>query len=645
MCNKGTPPPAPPRNGEGSDLWPWRAGGSRQNLFCLWRAGAGRGIPPLRFGEGVRGRGAQPHRFADHSLLLIALVLAALVCGCRGRRVAATGAAPATASAPAAALRFEDVADALGVRFKHTNGASGLRYLAETMGAGCAFLDDDGDGRLDLFLVNSSRLPGFAGKGPYHPALYHQRSDGTFEDVTQRAGLGVECYGMGCAVGDYDNDGHPDLYLTAYGGCHLFHNSGNGTFTEVTRRARVPGPAWGTSAAWFDDDQDGFLDLFVCSYCRWSPATNQSCGDICGPKYYPGTASVLYHNNRDGTFSDVTRRAHVDTADGKALGVTVWDADGDGWLDFAVANDTVPNWLFHNNRDGSFTETGVEAGIAYAANGQARAGMGVDTADLDLTGREAMLIGNNASEGLGLYRPEAAVTPGGAHFIDGAADAGLLAPSMPFSTFGARFVDLDQDGFDDIVTANGHINEHQARLGGGKGLAQRMQVFHNEPAAGAAGAGRGPEARRFQEIGAAVGNGISTPRVARGLAVGDFDNDGDPDLLVCVNNGRAALLRNEGRNRNHWLAIRLRGTRSNREGLGTRVLLRAGGRAQSAWVRSGSSYCSDSEHVARFGLGQAAQADRVELHWPSGRVQSLHDVKADQLLQVTEGKWNPSRSR
>jgi hypothetical protein len=561
-------------------------------------------------------------------------------------------------------VRFIDVADSLGVTFRHTNGSSGRLYLAETMGSGCAFLDYDGDGRLDLFLVNSSRLPGFTRRGPFYPALYQQRADGRFEEVTREAGLAIDCYGMGVAVGDYDNDGDPDLYLTAYGGCHLFRNNrkrgpgltsdGGPAFSDVTRVAGVSGPAMGTSAAWFDYDRDGFLDLFVCNYCRWSPASNRSCGDssgpfICGPQYYGGAASVLYHNNRDGTFTDITRRAGVGMANGKALGIVVWDLEGDGWPDFAVANDTVPNWLYRNNRDGTFTELSVEAGIAYDQNGRARAGMGIDTADYDHNGGEALLIGNNSTEGLGLYRPEplpsdsrrggdvAAAPPVGGsarpgwdgHFTDVAEEAGLFQPSLLYSTFGALFTDVDLDGFADVVTANGHVNEQVARLGGSIRFEECMQLFHNVP-------GDRPGARRFHEEGESAGEGITTPRVGRGLAMGDFDGDGDADLLVTANNGRAALLRNEGGNRNHWLALRLRGTKSNREGLGTRVVLRAGGETQTGWVRSGSSYCSDSEHVARFGLGRAAQADSIELHWPSGTVQTLRDVRADQVLEVTE---------
>jgi hypothetical protein len=541
----------------------------------------------------------------------------------------------ARAEALAGSIQFVDVAASLGVRFKHSNGAAGRFYLAETMGSGCAFLDYDNDGRLDLYLVNSSPLPGFTGEGPFHPALYRQRPDARFEDVTRRAGLAVETYGTGVAVGDYDNDGDPDLYLTALGSNRLHRNNGDGTFSDVTARARVGDSRWGSSAAWFDYDRDGNLDLFVGNYCDWSPDRNRRCGDdsgpyICGPKYYPGTSSRLYRNNGDGTFVDVTRVAGVDAPDGKALGVVVWDHDGDGWLDFAVANDTTPNWLFRNNRDGTFTEVGVETGIAYSNTGLARAGMGIDTVDDENSGREAILIGNNTMEGLAFYRPSPAdPVPGAVHFLDQADEARLLESSLPFSTFGALGVDVDLDGFPDLVTANGHVNEHVARLGGMVRFDQRMQLFHNE-------AGDAPGTRRFRDIAEQAGPGVAARRVGRGLAVGDVDSDGDPDLLVTANNGRAALLRNEGTPRHHWLALRPRGVRSNREGLGTRVRVRTAGRWQTGWVRSGSSYCSDSEHLARFGLGDAAQADIVELRWPSGAVQELRNVRADQVLTVTE---------
>jgi enediyne biosynthesis protein E4 len=569
-----------------------------------------------------------------HPILLLAVLLPASA-GCRDQRAGATTVKPEANRRAAAPIRFVDVAEKQGVRFRHTSGRSGRYYLAETMGSGCAFLDFDGDGRLDLFLVNSSRLPGFQGEGPFRSALYRQLPNGHFADVTRQAGLEFDAYGIGVATGDYDNDGDPDLYLTAYGDCRLFRNNGSGTFSNVTQTAKVPGPPFGTSAAWFDYDRDGHLDLFVCNYCRWTPALNRSCGDssgpyICAPSFYDGTASVLYRNNRDGTFTDVTRRARVDRKDGKALGVVVWDYDGDGWLDFAVANDTTPNWLFRNNRDGTFKEMGIEAGIAYANNGQARAGMGIDSADYDHSGQEALLVGNNSAEGLGLFHsaaPTAGSAPG--PLLDVAEEAGLFDPSIPYTTFGALFVDVDLDGYTDILTANGHVSERIARLVKWMGFEQRMQLFLNEP-------GDTPEDRRFREVGEAAGDGLAKPRVSRGLATGDVDNDGDPDLLVCVNNGRAALLRNERETPHHWLAIRPRGTKSNRDGLGTRVVVEAAGQKQTGWVRSGSSYCSDSEHVARFGLGAATTADTVELHWPSGIQQTLRNVKADQVLAVTE---------
>jgi hypothetical protein len=486
------------------------------------------------------------------------------------------------------------------------------------MGSGCAFLDYDGDGRLDLFLVNSTRLPGFTGKGPFYSALYRNRGDGTFQDVTRPAGLAVDCYGMGVAVGDYDNDGHPDLYLTALGPNHLFHNNGNGTFTDVTARAGVADPRFSSSATFFDYNRDGYLDLFVCNYCDWTPATNRVCHDsagrnhMCNPSFFHGSRSTLYRNRGDGTFADVTEQAGVANATGKALGVTVLDVDGDGFLDLIVANDLEPSALYHNQGGAAakpwsctFTERGVEAGIAYGGQGRARAGMGIDTADLTGSGREDILIGNFSGERAALFRDG-----GGGQFIDVAADAGLGEASYPFTTFGAVFVDYDRDGQKDICLVNGHPDENIALAGNGPSFAQRMALLHNEGG-------------RFQDVTADAGPGMQGKIVGRGLAVGDFDGDGAPDLLVTENNGPARLLHNEGTgyprggSGSHWLAIRLRGVKSNRDGLGTRVMLQAAGRKQTGWVRSGSSYCSDSEHVARFGLGPATQADIVELRWPS----------------------------
>jgi hypothetical protein len=552
-----------------------------------------------------------------------ASMLALLVLGAPGCRRAAGG-----TDAPGG-VRFVDVAPTAGIRFTHMNGRSGRYFIAETMGSGCAFLDYDGDGRLDLFLVNSSRLPGFGGKSPFYPALYRNEGNGQFRDVTQQAGLALDCYGMGVAVGDYDNDGDPDLLLTSYGGSHLFRND-HGHFHEVTDAAGVKKPAWGAGAAWFDYDRDGYLDLFICSYVDWTTSHTDNCGEgsdryICGPTHYGGAASVLYHNDRNGRFTDVTKRAGIANPNGKALGVAVWDVDQDGWPDLAVSNDSEPNWLFHNNRNGTFSESGVEAGIAYANQGKARAGMGADTADYDHSGREALLIGNNTVEGLAFFRPLDAA----GHFTDAADEVGLFEASLPFSTFGARFVDVDLDGFPDILTANGHVNEHIARTSGSFTFAERMQLFHNE----ADETGK----RRFRDVTAAAGPGLNSPRVARGLAVGDFDGDGDPDFLVTANNGAAALVQNQGPPKAHWLAFRLIGDKSNREGIGARIRVTAGGQTQSGWVRSGGSYCSEDEHVARFGLAGSSQADRVEVHWPSGLTDRLENVPANRMITLREG--------
>jgi hypothetical protein len=560
------------------------------------------------------------------------LVVVSLLAGCRRPLGPGAGGGPARSTGASSTARFTDVTEAAGIRFTHTVGRSGRLYLPETLGSGCAFLDFNNDGKLDLFLVNSTGLPGFTGKGPFYPALY--RNDGgtatkpwscRFTDVTRAAGLAIDCYGLGVAVADYDGDGFADLLLTAVGSSHLFRNDGNGTFTEVTQRARVGRPGFWTSAAWFDYDRDGKLDLFVGNYCRWSPELNKVCPDalgrkhMCGPSYYQGLPSALYHNNGDGTFTEVTKKAGVYDTAGKTLGVVVWDADGDGWPDLLVAKDMEPNLLFRNNRDGTFTERGVEAGIAYSPEGRTRAGMGIDTGDTANDGHESILVGNNTAQGLAQFLEDDK-----GHFTDVAQQTGLYEPSLAFLTFGLAFVDYDGDGFKDIIAANGHIDEQIHLTAAGISYPEKLAAFHNE------GGGQ------FREAGAALGPVFQEQRVWRGLAVGDFDNDGDPDLLVSTCGGRPALLRNEGGNQHGWLQVALRGAGGNRQGLGSKITVTAGGVKQTGWVRSGSSYCSSSEALACFGLGGAKQADTVELRWPSGIRQTLRDVKADQVLVVTE---------
>ena len=503
-------------------------------------------------------------------------------------------------------------------------------------------LDYDGDGRLDLFLVNSSRLPGFKGQGPFYPALYRNRGDGRFEDVTKSAGLAVDCYGMGCAVGDYDNDGHPDLYLTALGPNHLFHNQGNGTFTDVTAKAGVGDPHWSTSAAWLDYDRDGHLDLFVCNYCRWSPATNRICHDgmgrplMCLPHDYPGQSCTLYRNRGDGSFTDATRAAGVYNEIGKALGVVTWDANGDGWPDLFVADDGERNLLYLNRRDGTFAESAVEAGVAFNMSGRARAGMGTDTGDYENDGAEAIAVGNFSQEGFALFRPDAR-----GHYTDVAAEAGLFEATLSFLSFGVLFCDYDLDGRKDLIVANGHVQDSAEYVGEGITFRQRPLVFHNE------GGGH------FREVGAQSGPGLQLRILGRGVATGDIEGDGRPDFLIANNGGAPLLLRNEGAgggaaarrgagprarsgSGNHWLAVRAIGSKSNRDGIGAKVVVTAGNNRQQGWIRSGSSFCSASDLKALFGLGEAQQAEMVTVTWPSGAVQSLRDVRANEVLTVRE---------
>jgi len=535
--------------------------------------------------------------------------------------------AGASAAAPApAAVVFTDVTQRAGIRFRHVNGAFGKKFLPETMGAGAGFLDFDGDGWQDILLVNSKNWPGRPGPRAI-PALYRNNRDGTFTDVTRAAGLDIEIYGLGVAAADYDNDGRVDIYLTGLGGNRLFHNLGAGRFADVTAKAGVGNGGFSTSAAFFDYDKDGKLDLFVCNYVDWSIEKDLYCTldgktkSYCTPESYKGQSPALYRNRGDGSFEDVTKRAGLHDPASKALGVTLLDFDADGWLDLFVANDTQPNKLYRNNGGVGFSDVGVAAGVAFSEAGVARAGMGVDAADYDGSGRPSLIIGNFSNEMMALYHNE-----GSGLFLDEAPTSAIGKASLLSLTFGCFFFDYDLDGLLDVFAANGHVADDIEAVQPKVKYAQPPHLFRN------LGGGR------FAAVTAASGEAIQRPMVGRGAAHADFDNDGDLDVLVTANGGPPRLLRNDGGNRNRSLRIRTRGTRSNRDGIGTRVTLTTpAGRKAWGLVKTGSSYCSQSELTLTFGLGAEAKAARLELAWPSGRVDVLSDVAADRPLTIEEG--------
>jgi hypothetical protein len=521
---------------------------------------------------------------------------------------------------------FRDVTQAAGIRFVHNNGAFGKKYLPETMGAGVAFLDYDGDGWQDVYFVNGTDWPGH-NRRHSTPKLYHNNQDGTFTDVTGRAGLAVEFYGMGVAVGDYDNDGHDDLFVTALGQSHLFHNNGDGTFTDVTRPAGLWGPReFSTSAAWVDYDRDGFLDLVVANYVQWSPETDLFCTldgtqkSYCTPESYKGTAARLWHNRGNGTFEDITQKAGLLDPSSKGLGVAIFDYDQDGWPDILIANDTQPNKLYRNNGNGTFTEKGVLAGVAFSEDGVARAGMGVDAADYDRSGYPSVVITNFANQMLALYHNE-----GNGLFVDEAPRSEVGRASLLTLGFGCFFFDYDLDGWPDLFVANGHIENEIERIQPRVRYAEPPHLFHN--------LGQG----KFQEVTAQMGRAFAAPRVARGAAYADVDNDGALDLLITHNGGPATLFRNAGTT-GHALRVRLVGTRSNRDAIGAVVKLAAGGQTQWQMLHSGSSYLSQSELVLTFGLGPLAVADALEVHWPSGQVDRIGKTPADQMVTLQEGR-------
>jgi hypothetical protein len=530
---------------------------------------------------------------------------------------------------PSGAIEFTDVTEKAGIGFKHNSGAFGKKYLPETMGSGVCFLDYDNDGWQDILLVNSMNWPEHE-SGKSFPALYHNNRDGTFTDVTRRAGLAVEMYGMGCTVGDYDNDGFDDIYITTLGSNHLFRNLGNGKFADVTARAGVADAGFSSSAVWFDYDNDGKLDLFIAHYIDWSIATDQYCSldnknkSYCTPQTYKGQSSTLFHNNGDGTFENVTRRAGLYDPGSKSLGVALLDFDNDGWLDLFVSNDTEPNKLYRNNHNGTFSDVAVAAGIAYSDAGSVRAGMGADAADYDHSGKQSLLIGNFTNEGMALYHND-----GSGLFTNEAAPTSISRMTAQSLTFGAFFFDYDLDGQLDILAINGHVSDDISVVQPTVKYAQPPHLFRN------------PGKDKFEEVTNKVGSALRRPVVGRGGAYADFDNDGDLDLLITTNNGPARLLRNDNANQNDMLRVKTVGTRSNRDGIGAKVTLRtSNGVHLFAMVKTGSSYLSQSELPLTFGLGRPEEGRMISLEivWPSGQKDIVPNIKPDQSITVKEGK-------
>jgi len=522
---------------------------------------------------------------------------------------------------------FVDVTSRAGLQFQHNSGAYGGKLLPETMGSGCAFLDYDRDGWQDILLINGMDWPSHRRRRTTLK-LYRNNRNGTFTDVTRAAGLDVEMYGLGVAVGDYNNDGFPDLYITCVGQNRLFRNTGKGTFVEVTKASGLAGKlGFSTSAIWFDYDRDGFLDLFVCNYVKWSADHDVFCSldgknkSYCTPEAYRGETCWLFHNRGDGTFEDVTARSGIFDTSSKSLGVAMLDYDQDGWPDLLVANDTQPNKLYRNQRNGTFKDVAMDAGIAFSSDGKARAGMGVDVADFDNSGNPGVAITNFDNEMIGLYR-----IIGKGNFEDVAIQSGVGRASKNSLGFGCAFLDLDLSGSVDLIAVNGHIDDTVRNVRFGVGYAQPPQIFLNDGQA------------HFRESASTVGGDFNVPKVGRGLAYGDFDRDGDLDVLMTTNNGRAYLFRNDVTSGNRSIRFHLTGTKSNRDGIGAVVRVTAGGVKQTRMVKSGSSYLSQSEMPLTFGLGRRDQVDEVTVLWPSGKSESFKNLGSGKTYQIIEDK-------
>ena len=542
------------------------------------------------------------------------------------RRDLLAGMLPALAEAGEPSFRLADITATSGIDFLHNSGAFGDKRLPETMGPGCAFLDYDCDGWLDILLVNGMDWAGHR-RRTSTPQLYRNNRDGTFTDVTRAAGLAVELYGIGVAVADFNNDGFPDILITAVGQNRLFQNTGKGHFIDVTQKAGLGGrQAFSTSAMWFDYDRDGFLDLFICNYVKWSPEHDVSCSvdgknkSYCTPEAYRGSTCWLFRNRGNGTFEDVTAKSGIFDTTSKSLGVALLDYDRDGWPDLLVTNDTQPNKLYRNRRDGTFEDVAVRAGVAFSEDGKARAGMGIDVADFDNSGFPGIAITNFDNEMISLYRPNSS---GG--YTDVALKTGVGRASQNSLGFGCAFADMNLDGWLDLIAVNGHIDEAVRNVNHNHGYAQAPHLFLRD--------GKG----KFRDAAVEAGQAFAAPKVARGLALGDFDGDGDVDILITTNQGPAHLYRNDAPSGNRSLRMHLVGTKSNRDAVGAVVRLTTADGTQMRMVKTGSSYLSQSELTLTFGLGRRTQADRCLVEWPSGVTQEFRNLQAGQY-ECVEGQ-------
>ena len=539
--------------------------------------------------------------------------------------VSASGLVP---HADTALPQFVDITQQAGITFRHTNGASADKHLVETMGSGGLFFDYDGDGWIDIFIVDGGSLADASVARRAQHRLYHNRGGGTFEDVTERSGIRHREYGMGTCAGDYDGDGRPDLYITNDGPNVLYRNRGDGTFTDVTTVARVGEPHWSASCAFADLDRDGDLDLWVVNYVAADRRHSPFCGDTrvnvrfyCHPLRYDPLPSTVYRNEGNGSFSDVSAASGVGALRSNGLGVVVSDYDNDGLPDVFVANDTMPNFLFRNTGNLRFVETGLAAGIAVGADGKARAGMGIDTGDYDADGRLDLVITNLDFE---MHTVHRGLERG--LFAYSTVESGVGYPTLPFVGFGVAFLDFDNDAQLDIAIANGHILDNAPQFRAGSTYAQRKLLFRNTTM------------RRFVEVGRTTGPAFAVTKVSRGLAAGDIDNDGDLDLLVTNNGQSAELLRNDGGNRANSLLVRLHGAGSNTDAIGARVRLVTGSRTQIRDIKAGTSYLSQNDLRAHFGLGNASAAERIDVLWPSGRTETITNVMANETIDIEEGK-------